>query len=39
MPNNQNKVVSASVDGLICTFDTGGDINDDDLLESVSEVY
>lgn len=39
MPNNQNKVVSASVDGLICIFDTGGDINDDDHLESVSEVY
>ncbi|KAH9730398.1 WD repeat-containing protein GTS1 [Citrus sinensis] len=38
VPNNQNKVVSASVDGLICTFDTGGDINDDDLLESVINV-
>ncbi|TXG63446.1 hypothetical protein EZV62_010440 [Acer yangbiense] len=38
VPDNQNKLVSASVDGLICTFDTGGDINDDDNLESVINV-
>lgn len=29
--------MSASVDGLICTFDTAGAINDDDNLESVSQ--
>ncbi|KAK9201842.1 hypothetical protein WN944_017050 [Citrus x changshan-huyou] len=38
VPNDQNKFVSASVDGLICIFDTGGDINDDDHLESVINV-
>lgn len=38
VPNHQNKFVSASVDGLICIFDTGGDINDDDHLESVISV-
>lgn len=36
VPSDKNKLVSASVDGLICTFDTVGDINDDDHLESVS---
>lgn len=36
VPNEQGKLISASVDGLICTFDTTGDINDDDHLESVS---
>ncbi|XP_014495315.1 WD repeat-containing protein 89 homolog [Vigna radiata var. radiata] len=35
VPNEQGKLISASVDGLICTFDTTGDINDDDHLESV----
>ena len=36
VPNNRNKLVSASVDGLICLFNTEGDINDDDHLDSVS---
>ena len=36
VPNEQGKLISASVDGLICTFDTTGDINDDDHLDSVS---
>lgn len=35
VPNDQGKLISASEDGLICTFDTTGDINDDDHLESV----
>ncbi|XP_020231738.1 WD repeat-containing protein GTS1 [Cajanus cajan] len=35
VPNDQGKLISASEDGLICTFDTAGDINDDDHLESV----
>ncbi|KAK7284655.1 hypothetical protein RJT34_19405 [Clitoria ternatea] len=35
VPDEQGKLISASVDGLICTFDTTGDINDDDHLESV----
>ncbi|ESW35095.1 hypothetical protein PHAVU_001G206300 [Phaseolus vulgaris] len=35
VPNEQGKLISASVDGLICTFDTTGDINDDDHLDSV----
>ncbi|ERN02221.1 hypothetical protein AMTRI_Chr02g265270 [Amborella trichopoda] len=34
-PNHQNKLISASVDGLLCTFDTDGQIDDDDNLESV----
>nr|XP_043621574.1 WD repeat-containing protein GTS1 [Erigeron canadensis] len=34
----QNKLVSASMDGLICTFDTSGEVNDDDHLESVINV-
>ncbi|KAG9140521.1 hypothetical protein Leryth_022143 [Lithospermum erythrorhizon] len=34
VPGHQNKLISASVDGLMCLFDTGGDINDD-YLESV----
>ncbi|XP_048336515.2 WD repeat-containing protein GTS1 [Ziziphus jujuba] len=38
VPNHKNKLVSASVDGLICIFDTDGDINDDDHLESVINV-
>ncbi|WVZ06385.1 hypothetical protein V8G54_019731 [Vigna mungo] len=36
VPNEQGKLISASVDGLICTFDTSGDINDDDHLESLT---
>ncbi|KAF8387844.1 hypothetical protein HHK36_026505 [Tetracentron sinense] len=35
VPGHQNKLLSASVDGLICTFDTDGNISDDDNLESV----
>ncbi|XP_013634044.1 PREDICTED: WD repeat-containing protein 89 homolog isoform X2 [Brassica oleracea var. oleracea] len=38
VPNNRNKLVSASVDGLICLFNTEGDINDDDHLDSVINV-
>ncbi|OMO63830.1 hypothetical protein CCACVL1_22252 [Corchorus capsularis] len=38
IPGHQNKLVSASVDGLICLIDTVGDINDDDHLESVINV-
>lgn len=34
----RTKLVSASVDGLICIFDTDGDINDEDHLESVINV-
>ncbi|KAL9272755.1 WD repeat-containing protein [Drosera capensis] len=37
-PGDQNKLLSASVDGLMCTFDTTGDINDDEHLESVMNV-
>lgn len=36
VPEHQNKLLSASVDGLVCIFDTAEDINDDDHLESVS---
>ncbi|XP_022758015.1 WD repeat-containing protein 89 homolog [Durio zibethinus] len=38
IPGHQNKLASASVDGLICIFDTSGYINDDDHLESVINV-
>ncbi|KAF2314993.1 hypothetical protein GH714_037475 [Hevea brasiliensis] len=34
----RNKLLSASVDGLMCIFNTDGDINDDDHLESVINV-
>ncbi|KAF5189438.1 Wd repeat-containing protein gts1 [Thalictrum thalictroides] len=37
-PGHRNKLISASVDGLMCTFDTEGNINDDDHLESVMNV-
>ncbi|KAI9181933.1 hypothetical protein LWI28_020197 [Acer negundo] len=37
-PTIKTSLFSASVDGLICTLDTGGDINDDDNLESVINV-
>ncbi|CAM8909032.1 unnamed protein product [Rhodiola kirilowii] len=38
VPGHQNKLISASVDGLICVFDTTSDINEDDHLESVLNV-
>ncbi|KAJ8419900.1 hypothetical protein Cgig2_007768 [Carnegiea gigantea] len=38
IPGTQNKLLSASVDGLMCIFDTTGDINDDDHLLSVINV-
>ncbi|PWA52650.1 transducin/WD40 repeat-like superfamily protein [Artemisia annua] len=38
VPGQQNKLVSASIDGLICTFDTSGEINDEDHMESVMNV-
>ncbi|CDP03503.1 unnamed protein product [Coffea canephora] len=38
VPGHQNKLLSASVDGLMCLFDTSGDINEDDHLESVLNV-
>ncbi|XP_009801941.1 WD repeat-containing protein GTS1 [Nicotiana tabacum] len=38
IPGYDDKLISASVDGLICLFDTGGDINDDDHLVSVLNV-
>ncbi|KAJ6940965.1 hypothetical protein NC651_006930 [Populus alba x Populus x berolinensis] len=38
VPDNRNKLLSASVDGLMCIFNTDGDINDDDHLESVINV-
>ncbi|KAG6703912.1 hypothetical protein I3842_07G109600 [Carya illinoinensis] len=38
VPDHWSKLVSASVDGLICIFDTEGDINDDEHLESVINV-
>ncbi|KAL0435879.1 UNVERIFIED_CONTAM: WD repeat-containing protein GTS1 [Sesamum radiatum] len=38
IPGHQGKLVSASVDGLMCLFDTNGDINDDDHLVSVSGI-
>ncbi|KAJ9187770.1 hypothetical protein P3X46_003190 [Hevea brasiliensis] len=38
VPGHRNKLLSASVDGLMCMFNTDGDINDDDHLESVINV-
>ncbi|KMT05980.1 hypothetical protein BVRB_7g164680 [Beta vulgaris subsp. vulgaris] len=38
VPGTRNKLLSASVDGLMCLFDTSGDINDDDHLNSVMNV-
>ncbi|KAK6120211.1 hypothetical protein DH2020_046117 [Rehmannia glutinosa] len=38
VPGHPSKLVSASVDGLMCLFDTSGDINDDDHLMSVFNV-
>ncbi|KAF5203245.1 2-hydroxyisoflavanone dehydratase [Thalictrum thalictroides] len=37
-PGHCNKLISVSVDGLMCTFDTEGNFNDDDHLESVEEL-
>lgn len=37
-PNCKDKLVSASVDGLMCVIDTKGNINDDDQLEFVMNV-
>lgn len=31
-------MISASVDGLMCIFDTKGDINDDEGMEYVSDI-
>ncbi|KAI3449495.1 hypothetical protein Pfo_006160 [Paulownia fortunei] len=38
VPGHPSKLVSASVDGLMCLFDTSGAINDDDHLVSVFNV-
>ncbi|XP_078177068.1 transducin/WD40 repeat-like superfamily protein isoform X1 [Carex rostrata] len=38
IPGQQNKLISSSVDGLLCLFDTDGDINDDSNLSSVMNV-
>ncbi|KAL4572114.1 hypothetical protein LXL04_018883 [Taraxacum kok-saghyz] len=38
VPNEKNKLISASIDGLICTFDASGDINDDESMQSVINV-
>ncbi|KAI4365691.1 hypothetical protein MLD38_021656 [Melastoma candidum] len=38
VPQHPNKLISASLDGLICSFDTAGDINDDDNLDAVINV-
>lgn len=37
-PNQQSKLISAAVDGLMCVFDTDGDINEDDHLLTVMNV-
>ncbi|WVZ72516.1 hypothetical protein U9M48_020959 [Paspalum notatum var. saurae] len=34
-PNQQSKLISAAVDGLVCVFDTDGDIDEDNHLLSV----
>ncbi|KAJ4968895.1 hypothetical protein NE237_015596 [Protea cynaroides] len=38
VPDHKSKLISASVDGLMCIFNTDGDITDDDHLESVMNV-
>ncbi|KAM0933092.1 putative transcription factor WD40-like family [Dioscorea sansibarensis] len=38
VPNQQSKLISSSVDGLMCLFNTDGQIDDDDHLESVMNV-
>lgn len=35
-PSKREKLVSASVDGLMCVFDTMSTINDDEGMDSVS---
>lgn len=37
-PSKREKLVSASVDGLMCVFDTMGTINDDEGMDSVSVI-
>ncbi|XP_024517926.1 WD repeat-containing protein GTS1 [Selaginella moellendorffii] len=37
-PNKMDKLLSASVDGLMCAIDTSGGINDDEGLDSVLSV-
>lgn len=39
VPSQQSKLISSSVDGLMCLFDTDGQIDDDDHLESVSSCF
>lgn len=34
-PDQQSKLISAAVDGLMCVFDTDGDIDEDNHLLSV----
>jgi WD repeat-containing protein 89 len=34
-PSQQSKLISAAVDGLVCVFDTDGDIDEDSHLLSV----
>ncbi|KAJ3695678.1 hypothetical protein LUZ60_001055 [Juncus effusus] len=38
VPDKYNKLISSSIDGLICLFDTDGDISDDNSLSSVMNV-
>ncbi|XP_042516190.1 WD repeat-containing protein GTS1 isoform X2 [Macadamia integrifolia] len=38
VPDHKSKLISASVDGLMCFFNTDGDISDDDHLEAVMNV-
>ncbi|XP_031486127.1 WD repeat-containing protein GTS1 isoform X2 [Nymphaea colorata] len=38
VPEHKNRLISASVDGLLCIFDTEGDINDENQLDSVMNV-
>ncbi|XP_078440910.1 transducin/WD40 repeat-like superfamily protein isoform X2 [Wolffia australiana] len=38
VPDQPNKLISGSVDGLLCLFDTSGPIDDEDHLESVMNV-
>ncbi|KAL5983772.1 hypothetical protein ACLOJK_017863 [Asimina triloba] len=37
-PDNPSKFISASVDGLMCVFNTDGHIDDDEQLESVMNI-
>ncbi|MQL90398.1 hypothetical protein Taro_022991 [Colocasia esculenta] len=38
VPDQSDKLISSSVDGLLCLFDTDGHIDDDNHLESVMNV-